>query len=500
MSNLFLAVSCFAEVRNKQAINPTSIQLIRRMQYEIEKDNSSSVGSEIVIKILSLLANIWQDNSATLPYIQNYLNTNHSGIQRAVIQLISQEWQNDPDTLPMLRYYASNGKDLSIRLISSTILIKNFQEKIDTSDVLKYHENNNILGANIATIKDLSQYKMTQDSSRKKNQHIAILDAICEDKRSAEWWINELFAPHWQDEYWHETLLLISSLIDEEVVVEIINYLLVQQVDRRVFLQKETLLERKTKGRKTALNKTRRQVLTKRNDEWIEMSNLFLAVNCFAEIKNKQIIEPISTRLMKRIQCEIEKDNSCSIGTEMATALIFLLATIWKDNNETLPYLKKCLNTSSLVIQSAVIKSISQIWRDDPDALNFLSYHAKNHIDSSIRSMLSMILIENFQDSTDNLDILNHHQCDDDLNIRLTECKDSIKSQKNRSKIAESLYSLAQDNNSGINHRQAALKAIFENYPDQCEVLDLLLDRSKNDPDEQVRKFAEEQLVIWRSR
>jgi energy-coupling factor transporter ATP-binding protein EcfA2 len=512
MSNLFLAVSCFAEVRNKQLINPTSIQLIRKMQYEIEKDNFSSIGSEVVVKIISLLASVGHDNSATLLYLKDYLNTSRSVVRRAIIQSISQGWQYDPDTLQMLRYYAENDKDLSIRLMSSTILIENFQEKIDISDVLKYHENNDTLGAHIATIKDSSQaqknrdktfyfpYKTAQDSSREKNQRIAIVDAICEDKKSTEWWIDEVFAPHWQDEYWHETLLLISSLIDKEVVVEIINYLLAQQVDRSVFLQKETFLERRTKGRKTALNKTRRQVLIKRNEEWIDMSNLFLAVNCFAEIKSNQIIEAISTRLMRRIQREIEKDNSCSIGTEMANALIFLLATIWKDNHETLPYLKKCLNTGSLVIQRAAIQSISQIWRDDPDTLNFLSYHAKNHSDSSIRSMSSIILIENFQDGIDNVDILNHHQYDDDLNIRLTVCEDSTQTQKNRLKIAEFLYDLAQDNSSEVNHRQAALKAIVENYSDQPEVIDLLVDRSQNDPDEQVRKFAKEQLVIWRSR
>ncbi|WP_310483032.1 hypothetical protein [Chamaesiphon sp. VAR_48_metabat_403] len=56
--------------------------------------------------------------------------------------------------------------------------------------------------------------------------------------------------------------------------------------------------------------------------------------------------------------------------------------------------------------------------------------------------------------------------------------------------ILEFLYNLDRGSDERINPRQAALKAIVEDYPD----------RSKNDPDEQVRKFAEEQLVIWRAR
>ncbi|WP_295619954.1 hypothetical protein [Chamaesiphon sp. GL140_3_metabinner_50] len=50
------------------------------------------------------------------------------------------------------------------------------------------------------------------------------------------------------------------------------------------------------------------------------------------------------------------------------------------------------------------------------------------------------------------------------------------------------------------NPRLTALKAIIKNYPDRSEVLDLLVDRSKNDPDKQVRKYVEEELVKWRSR
>jgi hypothetical protein len=207
---------------------------------------------------------------------------------------------------------------------------------------------------------------------------------------------NDVFASHWQDESWHEVLRLISGMIDAKFVADMIDYLLAQQVDKSIYSQRETLVQQRTRGRKTALNSTRRKNLKRRNDEWIQMSNLLLAVKCFAEVKNKQVIASTSNQLMKRIQYEIDNDCSCPIGVEMATALVSLLATIWQENHEILPYLK-----------------------------------------SSHR---------------------------------------------------------------GMNFRQAALKAIIKNYPDRSEVLDLLLNRAKNDTDEQVREYAEEQLVIWRSR
>lgn len=48
--------------------------------------------------------------------------------------------------------------------------------------------------------------------------------------------------------------------------------------------------------------------------------------------------------------------------------------------------------------------------------------------------------------------------------------------------------------------RTIVLRSIVENYLDRPGAIDLLVDRSNKDPDEKVRKFAEEQLVIWRSR
>jgi len=45
------------------------------------------------------------------------------------------------------------------------------------------------------------------------------------------------------------------------------------------------------------------------------------------------------------------------------------------------------------------------------------------------------------------------------------------------------------------NLRQIALEAIIKNYPDHPQTRKLLSDRAQNDPDEQVREFAKQQLA-----
>lgn len=42
--------------------------------------------------------------------------------------------------------------------------------------------------------------------------------------------------------------------------------------------------------------------------------------------------------------------------------------------------------------------------------------------------------------------------------------------------------------------RKIALEVIVSNYPNNRQTLELLRDRSDNDPDEQVREFAKRQL------
>jgi hypothetical protein len=45
------------------------------------------------------------------------------------------------------------------------------------------------------------------------------------------------------------------------------------------------------------------------------------------------------------------------------------------------------------------------------------------------------------------------------------------------------------------NPRQAALEIMLKQYPDRPKTLEILRDRFANDPDEQVRNFAQKQLA-----
>ena len=48
----------------------------------------------------------------------------------------------------------------------------------------------------------------------------------------------------------------------------------------------------------------------------------------------------------------------------------------------------------------------------------------------------------------------------------------------------------------GENSRRVALNTILDHYPTHPKTLELLRDRAANDPDEQLREWAQEQLKV----
>ncbi len=88
-------------------------------------------------------------------------------------------------------------------------------------------------------------------------------------------------------------------------------------------------------------------------------------------------------------------------------------------------------------------------------------------------------------------------------NVRLAALQELAKEWKDEPGIFEFLRDCAIDDpferraDSAKNPRQIALGAIIEHYPNYPQTLLLVSDRADNDPDENVRKFAEEKLRDW---
>jgi HEAT repeats/NACHT domain len=291
---------------------------------------------------------------------------------------------------------------------------------------------------------------------------------------------NEVFAPHWQDESWHEVLRLISGMIDAKFVAEMINYLLEQRIDRSAFLEYGM---QKKEG----------------------LSNLILAASCFVEVRNKNETSSTSVQLIKALNNEIESQYPFKLNKGTVITLIALVVSIGQDSLETLQLLKKCTAFDSFsYVRKISIQAIVQFWKNESDTLLWLKEKATLDQSRAVRLTALQSIMEGWENEPDTLSWLKEFiQHEKSKHVRLAVVKAIARIWKDDPNTLSIVKNCCQYDKAKY-VRIGVIEALTEGWKDhplsKPEVLDLLIDRSNNDPDEQVRKFAGEQLTIWRSR
>jgi predicted NACHT family NTPase len=290
--------------------------------------------------------------------------------------------------------------------------------------------------------------------------------------------INEVFGQHWQDESWHEVLRLICGMIEPKFVAEIIDYLLDQKINRSNFLDRSN---------NDFLTRERR--VTKEG-----LTDLILAANCFAEIRNKNLIVSTSQKLFQALRHEVEQEFPYQFMPDAAFDLLLLIAKNWQDEQETLPWLKHCLKFDlSSFVPAASVKAIAEVWNDSPDILLWLKE-------------LALVKQENQNDDVQKIAVqsiakywLNHPET-------LSWLKQSALINENSSVRREALRILAKElekNEDSLlmvkNHalqddswfvRCTALEALARYWKEAPDTLPLLKDRALQDENEDVRRIA----------
>jgi predicted NACHT family NTPase len=249
--------------------------------------------------------------------------------------------------------------------------------------------------------------------------------------------INGVFGAHWQDESWHEVLRLICGMIEPKFVAEIIDFLLEQKINRNNFIIKKKFLEDSLK--KEALG------------------NILLAANCFAEVRNRNLIATTSAQLLKVLKDEIKQVSQPSFSWELTQTLISLIAINWKEDPDTLPWLKeRALQDENEYVRQAAVTAIAQNWKEDPDTLPWLKDRALQDKNDSVRGAVVTVIAEGWKEDPDTLPWLK----DRDL----------------------------QDEHWFV--RQAAVTAIAEGWKEDPDTLPWLKDRALQDEDNDVRRVA----------
>ncbi|MDZ7970342.1 MAG: HEAT repeat domain-containing protein, partial [Nostoc sp. DedSLP03] len=311
---------------------------------------------------------------------------------------------------------------------------------------------------------------------------------------------NEVFGKHWQDESWHEVLLLIAGMIEPKFVGEILDYLMAQDGEEEKFV------------------------------------NLFLAAKCLVEVRNRSAIALTANKLLNQLKdltkydlwyyyVPYEDEEETRLVQEIRTQAVTAIATTWQESPDTKTWLKERANQDDNglmrrtaveelanhfkddpdtktwlkervnqddngFVRRAAVRELANHFKDDPDTKTFLKKHATQDDREDVRDVAVWALAQNFKDDPDNKTFLKERAIQDDHeDVRGTAVHELAKNFKDDPDTKTFLKERAtQDDREDV--RGAAVWALAQNFKDDPDTKTFFKERATQDNREDVRVAA----------
>ncbi|MEG4056753.1 MULTISPECIES: HEAT repeat domain-containing protein [unclassified Microcoleus] len=278
----------------------------------------------------------------------------------------------------------------------------------------------------------------------------------------------QIFRQHWRDESWHEVLRLMAGMLDAKFTGDILEYLIGE------------------------------------NGKADKFSNLFLAAQCVSEVKNRNDIAVIASQLRDRVK-ELTKYRNITVSTSVEYhSLVFQIrgqavaavAATWKDDPETLPWLKQLAQSDdNWDVRASAVQELAQGWKDDPETLPWLKQQAQSNDEDYVRQAAVQELARGWKDDPETLPWLKQlAQPDDDLEVRYTAVQELARGWKDDPETLPWLKQLAQSDDEWL-VRSLAVQELARGWKDDPETLPILKQQAQSDDNEVVRASALQQLA-----
>jgi len=183
--------------------------------------------------------------------------------------------------------------------------------------------------------------------------------------------------------------------------------------------------------------------------------------------------------------------------------IVSLLFKHYRHLPETLPWLKEQAQRDDCVGMS-IAHNIAKYFPDDPATVPTLIALAKSDKSSHVRRAAAWRLGKDFCDASETLPLLKFLSVHDESPyVRRTAIRRVSKAFGEDPEMLELLCEIAKndpfvrEDEREYGPRIAALKSLLEVYPTHPKPIELLRDRAINDPDEQLREWAQQKLTEW---
>jgi GTPase SAR1 family protein len=289
---------------------------------------------------------------------------------------------------------------------------------------------------------------------------------------------DEVFRQHWQDETWHEVLRLICGAIDPKFANQLVTFLIQQDTFRQTGLKFLIFPSDTTLGTRFHIS-------------------LLLAADCLYEIIDTKRDTCNREQLLKLLKQEFENPNKY-LSKDLALEIAYCIA---KTFPESLAWLKDQSIKDHHRIPWACVWAIDTYFSRDSDTFMWLRELIEHEESIHAREVASWVLAHSYNENPKTFSLLEKRVYQDtDSFVRraataaiVTYC---FQHSETYSLLCSTVINDPFQRQTGheLNPRQAALKGLLEHYKDYSKTLELLRDRALNDPDEQLRQWAQEQL------
>ncbi|MEG3899618.1 MULTISPECIES: HEAT repeat domain-containing protein, partial [unclassified Microcoleus] len=252
----------------------------------------------------------------------------------------------------------------------------------------------------------------------------------------------QIFREHWRDESWHEVLRLMAGRLDAKFTGNILEYLIDE------------------------------------NGQAENFSNLFLATECVSEVKNRNDIAAIASKLRDRVK-ELTKYENSSASTpqeydnlvyEIRRQAVAAVAATWKDDPETSPWLKQVAQSDDDgTVRRAAFQELARGWKDDLETLPILKQLAQSEDNWAVRRAAFQELARGWKDDPETLPWLKQlAQSEDNGNVRSSAVQEIARGWKDDPETLPILKQLAQSDDDG-EVRRAAVQELAQGWKDDPE-------------------------------
>jgi energy-coupling factor transporter ATP-binding protein EcfA2 len=299
------------------------------------------------------------------------------------------------------------------------------------------------------------------------------------DKRGAKGGLSfeelrdEVFAPHWQDETWHEVLRLIIGMIDTQFAGELIEWLLEQPISWAECVDSVDRLQ--TAG----------------------FTHLLLAANCLDDVKERATIRSVDQQVLNQLKKEIEDEFINSSSNDAAQALVQSISTHWSEHPQLLNWLRDWVSLfSESYVPGHAVEAIARLQGKQTQTFDWLKARAQDPDEhNNVRNTAIKALAERWRDNSKTLSFLKSIvQKDKNGFVRSAAIGEIALGWKDHPGTLPLLKTLVQDKQHWI-VRSMAMRLLVRGWEDDPDILNILINCVEHDESDTMRETAVEEIA-----